>query len=118
LAAVRSGRTELVRVALRLARRLDREGVPWARGLASLVRAAAAAYGSETTTAATLLTRAEDVFLETDMKLHAAAARWARNRLVGDSPATAPPIDRVLHAEGVRSPSRLVSMLAPGPWSM
>jgi hypothetical protein len=118
LAAVSSGRTDLLRVARRLARRLDREGVPWARGLASLVRAAAAAYSGETTTAAALLTRAEGVFLEADMKLHAAAARWARNRLVGDSSATAPVIDDVLDAEGVRSPSRMISMLAPGPWSM
>jgi serine/threonine protein kinase len=117
LAAVRSGRPELLRVARQLADRLDREDVRWARGLAGLVRAAIVADAGQATSAATLLARAEGDFLEAQMKLHAAAARWARTSLVGDSSRAAPPLDRVFAEEGVRCPPKLVSMLAPGPWT-
>ncbi|MGH9423224.1 MAG: hypothetical protein ACRD3J_24830, partial [Thermoanaerobaculia bacterium] len=116
LAAAHSGRTELLRVARRLADRLDREDVQWANGLAGLVRASVLAHGGETAQAATLLARAEGDFVETDMKLHAAAALWARNCLIGDSAGTASTPDHVFAGEGVRCPSKMVSTLAPGPW--
>src|SRR5262245_18222248 len=82
LAADAEGRTELFRTARRLANRLNREDVQWARGLAGLVRAAVLAQSSQTTQAAELLARADGDFIETDMTLHAAAARWARSRLL------------------------------------
>lgn len=116
LAAVRSGRTEFLNTARRLADRLNRENVPWARGLAGLIRAAVLASGDQTSLAATHLARAEDDFVEVDMKLHAAAARWARKRLIGDSVGPASILDRVFAQEGVCCPSKMVSTLAPGPW--
>jgi serine/threonine protein kinase len=116
LAAVRSGRTELLRVARRLAARLDREDVQWARGLAALVRASLLIHGRQTAQAATLLARAEGDFIEADMKLHAASALWARHHLIGDSTGTGSTLDRVLADEGVRCPWRMASTLAPGPW--
>ena len=118
LAAAASGRTELLREARRFADRLEGEDVQWARGLAALVRASALGHEGETAQAATLLARAEGDFVETDMKLHAAAAFWARNRLIGDSAGTGSTLDRVFAAEGVRSPSRMVSTLAPGSWAL
>jgi len=116
LAAVRGGRTELLRAARRLADRLDRENVQWAKGLAGLVRASVLAHGGQTTLAATLLGRAEADFVETDMKLHAAAALWARNVLIADSARTGSALDRVFTGEGVRCPSKMVSTIVPGPW--
>jgi hypothetical protein len=116
LAAVRSGRTELLCVARRLAARLDREDVQWARGLAALVRASLLIHGRQTAQAATLLARAEGDFIEADMKLHAASALWARHHLIGDSTGTGSTLDRVLADEGVRCPWRMASTLAPGPW--
>jgi serine/threonine protein kinase len=118
LAAVRSGRPELLREARRAADRLDREDVQWAKGLARLVRASVLAHGGQTAQAATLLARAEGDFIETDMKLHAAAALWARHRLIGDSAGTESTLERAFATEGVRSPSRMVSTLAPGPWPL
>jgi hypothetical protein len=118
LAAAVSGRIELLSEARRFAERLEREDVQWARGLAALVRASALASGGETAQAATLLARAEGDFIETDMKLHAAAALWARNRLIGDSVETGSTLGRFFAAEGVRSPSRMVSTLAPGSWAL
>jgi len=118
LACVRSGRREFLRPARRLAARLDRENVQWARGLAGFIRAAALAYGDQTTQAATQLAAAETDFAEVDMKLHAAAARWARRALLGDAVGTASTLDRVFAQEGVCRPSRMVATLAPGPWSV
>jgi hypothetical protein len=117
LAAAASGRPALIREARRLADRLERENVPWANGLASLVRASALGLGGETSQAATLLARAEGDFVETDMKLHAAAARWARNSLIGEPAETGSTLDHVFAAEGVRNPPRMAWMLAPGSWS-
>ena len=68
--------------------------------------------------AATLLARAESVFTETDMKLHAATAHWTRNHLIGDAAGTGSTLDRVFEAEGVRCPSRMAATLAPGPWHL
>jgi hypothetical protein len=116
LACVRSGGSEFLGRARRLAARLDRENVQWARGLAGLIRAAVLAHGGQTTLAATHLARAETDLVEVDMKLHAAAARWARKALVGDAVGTASMLDRVFAHEGVCCPSRMVSTLAPGPW--
>src|SRR5262249_39015647 len=116
LACVRNGRSEHLRLARRLAARLNRENVQWARGLAGLIRAAASAYDGQTTLAATHLARAERDFVEVDMKLHAAAARWARKSLVGDAAGSVSMLDRVFAQEGVCRPSRMVSTLAPGPW--
>ena len=117
LAAAAEGRTELFREARRLAARLNREDVQWARGLAGLVRAAVLAQAGQTTQAAALLARADGDFIEADMKLHAAAARWARNRLLGVSAQTGSTPDDTFSGEGVRCPSRIVSTLAPGPWN-
>src|SRR5262249_10785077 len=51
LACVRRGRSEYLRLARRLAARLNRENVPWAGGLAGLIHAAAFAYDGQTTLA-------------------------------------------------------------------
>jgi len=117
LAAAGSGRTELLRKARRLADDLEREDVQWAKGLAALVRASIQRHRGDAAQAATLLARAESVFTETDMKLHAATAHWTRNHLVGDA-GTGSALDRVFEAEGVRCPSRMAATLAPGPWHL
>ena len=118
LGAVRMGRTEFLSAARRLADRLNRENVQWARGLAGLIHAAVLAYGGQPTLAATYLARAEGDFVEVDMKLHSAAAHLARKCLIGDSIGTASMLDRVFAQEGVCCPSRMVATLAPGPWSV
>jgi hypothetical protein len=118
LGGVRMGRTEFLSAARRLADRLNRETVQWARGLAGLIQAAVLAYGGQPTVAATYLARAEGDFVEVDMKLHAAAAHLARKCLIGDSVGTASMLDRVFAQEGVCCPSRMVATLAPGPWSV
>src|SRR5262249_56050843 len=58
LACVRNGRREYLRPARRLAGRLNRGNVQWARGLAGLIRAATFAYEGQTTPPAPPLARA------------------------------------------------------------
>jgi serine/threonine protein kinase len=57
------------------ARRIEREKAHWCRPLPALIRAALAAAGGRTETAASLLTRAADDFTQRDMGLFAAATR-------------------------------------------
>jgi hypothetical protein len=118
LACVRNGRSEYLRLARRLAARLNREQVQWARGLAGLIHAAAFAYDGQTAVAATHLARAESDLVDVGMKLHAAGARFARKSLVGDAAGSVSTLDGVFAQEGVCRPSRMMSTLAPGPWTV
>jgi serine/threonine protein kinase len=98
------------------ARRLSREGVPWADALALLVKASLAYLGDEKSTALELLATAATRFDSVDMGLYAAASRHRRGELLGGD------MGRVLIASAdawmsnqqIRNPLRMASMLAPG----
>jgi hypothetical protein len=116
MAAVERREAELIRRARDDARRIARERMPWADGLAMLVGAAVAALSGDPEKALECLRQAESVFESADMALYAAACRVRRGELTSGSEGTS--LVTASHHEieemGARNPGRLVGMLAPG----
>jgi hypothetical protein len=116
-AADHAERATLLGVAGRDARRLEREGAPYAGGFAHAIRAGVAAAAGDRDRAAAHLREAEIVFRDQDMQLHAVAARRRLGALMGgdsgrDLVAEA---DRWLAGETVRDPARFIQTL--GGWT-
>ena len=109
----------LLESAERDARRIEREEVPWAIGLALLLRAGAASARGQKERALSLLEAAEEALSAADMALHAILARRRRGQLLsGDQGRTlVEEADRWMSDQGVRRPDRMAAMLAPGRWS-
>ncbi|MGO9471148.1 MAG: serine/threonine-protein kinase PknK [Isosphaeraceae bacterium] len=116
LAARSANPHQQLRSALSDARRLDREGVAWARALAFLLRAGAAAILGQTARAVTLLMDAAKHLDAVDMPLHAAAARRRLGELIGGDAGTAliAEVDAWMSSQGIRRPARLTTMYLPG----
>ncbi|MFO0891734.1 MAG: protein kinase [Isosphaeraceae bacterium] len=115
--AERTGNPRLLRkFAATDADRLDREGLPWSRAYAGLVRAAIAVRRGERGDAEALLRRAIEDFDAADMKLYANVAQRRLGELVGGVEG-----DELLTAsaafmaeQGVVDPTRMAAMCAPG----
>jgi hypothetical protein len=114
--AAETGDRALVASALRDARRIDREAMPWARPLAELVRAGAHAACGDPAVACDLLARAERLFVAQDMALHAAVARRRSGELVGGDfgAGQIAAADAWMTGQGIRNPERMTAVLAPG----
>ncbi len=110
-----AGRSALLRKARRDARRIERAGSSWAAALAAQLRAAVASLSGPPEAVRGQLEKAEALFLDADMPIHAALARRRRAQHLGE-PARIKEADRALAAEGVRQPERLAAALAPGKW--
>jgi hypothetical protein len=96
--------------------RLERERVPWATALATLVRASVAACGGQGPTAVGLLRDAVDRFEALDMELFAAAARRRLGELAGgpDGQDMAAAATKWMLDQGIKKPDRFVAAYAPG----
>ncbi len=118
LAAARSSvdARPFLRAAARDARSLEREDMPYAAALASLLRAGIAAAQGETALAVVRLADAERAFDQLDMHLHAAAARRRRGELIGGGEGSSPvaQTDSWMKHQHIQNPSRMTVMLAPG----
>jgi ATP/maltotriose-dependent transcriptional regulator MalT len=117
LALAGRGDTNALRRAEQDARRLDREGAPWARAVAKLVAGTCAQVGGRDAEAASALESAEMQLSACNMTLFAAAAQYRRGRLVGGTAGQAL-VDHALAAmqeQQVVNPQRLARVLAPGP---
>jgi eukaryotic-like serine/threonine-protein kinase len=114
----RAARRELLHLATRAVRRLEREQMPWGQALAQLVRASVAATGGAVEQAVTRLLAAETGFAAADMALHAAIARRLRGQLTGgeEGRALVHTADTWMAAQHIRNADRLTAMLAPGTW--
>jgi hypothetical protein len=110
------GRKDLCRTAGHDADRLQRERMPWADGMASLIRAGAAATLGNPGEAEAQLRTAVDGLERADMKLYAAAARWQRGRLLGgdEGQALVTRAERWMNEQGIVNKARMAAMLAPG----
>jgi hypothetical protein len=110
---------DLLRPALRDARRIEREATPWGNPLAHLIQAAAAAIQGRATDAARLLSSAESGFEKNDMKLYSSATRRALGLLVGEEKGRelVESADAWMAGQRIRNPQKLTAMLVPGPWS-
>jgi hypothetical protein len=106
----------LLRAAERDARQLEREGRPDCTALAMLTRAGVAAVRGDTAGAVALLTGAAAGFDTADMRLDAAAARRRLGEVLGGEQGRSlvAQADSWMAAQQIRSPARMVAMLAPG----
>lgn len=112
----RSRRSELQLRARRGARQLDRESVPHARPLATLLRAAAAHLEGDSSGARDALERAAFGFESLEMRLHSTAA-WRRlGELLGGTAGQelVHRSDAWMKQQNIRNPSRMTAMLTPG----
>ena len=98
-------------------RRLERQRIPVADAVSSLLRGGLAATQGRVEQAVAAWTVAEQRLESADMPLHAAAARWARGRLLGAAQGRAlvSEADALMAREGIRVPARVVSLLCPYP---
>lgn len=97
------------------ARRLEREGLPWAAALAALLRAGIAwCVERDETNPAALYDVAADACEAAGMALHAAAARYRAGSLGGDHKQAAF-VEEWMRRRWIRNPEAMVGMLAPGP---
>ncbi len=112
----RSGDAQLLASAERAALRIEKERMPWSDPLAWLLRAAVAAARGQKTPALLLCSRAADALESADMKLFAAAARRRHAELQGgpEGRAALEASDAWMLAHGVKKPSRMTELLAPG----
>ena len=117
MAAV-AGDTEMLRTAEQEARRLEREDIPWAEGMASLLRAGIAVTRGERSQALALVSTAERQLEANHMRGYLAAVRRRRGELTGGDEGR----DLVLAADAwmasqqVVDPARVTNMLVPGRW--
>ena len=108
-----SERRRFLREARMAARYIRRHRLPWGEGLADPVEAAVARLTGADEVAHRLLQHAEESARLADMKLHVAAARWARGRLESSSDLIADGKSRIVEQD-VRNPLALASVMAPG----
>ena len=110
---------ELLRLAARDTRRIEREGMPWGNALARLLRAGVAASRREPEAAVALLESAVRELDEADMTLHATVARRCLGRLLGGDGgrSLAEGADAWMSGQGIQNPERMAAMLAPGSWA-
>ncbi len=114
-AAVGSGADNL-RLAERLAGKIEKEKMPWSRPFVSLVRAAVAQQRAQTDAAAALLAEAIQGFADADMRLFAAAARRRLGETTGGDNGCklVAEADLWMTNQGIRKPELMTRMLAPG----
>lgn len=110
-ATERRDRRALLPIALRAARRLAAERIPWSDGFSHLVRAGLACLEGNGPCAEQRLTDAIGCFDLADMKLYAAAARRRLAALRGARDNAA---DAWMASQGIANPQAMTRMLAPG----
>lgn len=99
-----------------LARKIEKEGMPWAKPLANLARAAVAHQRQQQSDAKNLLTAAAEGFAKGDMHLYEAAARRRLGELLGDARGERliREADEWMQSQRIQNPERMTRMLAPG----
>jgi hypothetical protein len=111
-----TGSEPLEREAEVMARRIEREGVPWADALAALVRASIAALRGNREEAARRLGFAASHFAKADMGLYAAVSRRRLGSVLGGEAgrALADSADGWMRNQNIKNPAGFARMLAPG----
>jgi serine/threonine protein kinase len=106
----------LLDLALKDARELEREEMPWAAPLAALVRAEVASSRGDTDKAQMFLGKAIPAFREADMELFAVMAQRGYGKSLGGDAGEAMVVeaDRWMQERGVVRPDRLAAVLTPG----
>jgi GGDEF domain-containing protein len=109
-------RATLIKVANRLAAKIDREEMAWGQPLAATIQAGVAALRGDAARVPVLLAAALAGFEKADMALYAAAAR----RLLGqvtpgdEGRQLVAQADEWMQRQQIKNPARMAIMLAPG----
>jgi len=111
-----SSPTRFLKIAKRMARKLERERDPYATPSAQLLRAAIAAQHDLAEQAIELLNSAAASADEADLLLHSASAHRRRGELLGgeEGAAIIAEADAQMAAQGVVNPARMTNVFAPG----
>jgi serine/threonine protein kinase len=111
-------RSRRLRETVRLARRLEKEGMAWTAPFAAILRAAVANADGDRPAAIAGLRKAIDLARAADMYGYAAAARHQLGLLLGgdEGQKLVKEAEEVLTAQGVRVPRRFAATLVPGQW--
>jgi eukaryotic-like serine/threonine-protein kinase len=114
-ASMVSDRGALLGAALRDARRLDREGMPWSMALAYPIKAGIAAARGEISRAATLFAQAVKELEAVDMNLYAAASRRRYGQIIGgdEGRAQVERADSWMRQQTIQNPARMADVFAP-----
>ncbi|SIO66153.1 Serine/threonine protein kinase [Singulisphaera sp. GP187] len=115
-AATRTNSAELLKVAARDARHLEREPIPYAKPYSRLIRAGIAAAQGDLATARRGLADAAAGFDSVEMQLCAASARRALGELIGGDEGQ-PLLNQAnawMTAQGIRNPARTAAMYVTG----
>jgi hypothetical protein len=109
---------ELLEIARKDARRIEKERMPWGNALARLLRAGIASVRGDREASVLLLARAAEELEAADMALHAAAARRRAGEIAGGESGRSEvrKADDWMAGQDIRSPARMAAMLAPGAW--
>ncbi len=101
-------------------RRLAGEKLAWSTALACLIRAGQATFDDRVTLATELLTTAATDFERAGFELYAAAARYRLGQLLASTSRRNDlhEASEWMEKEGIRRPSRMVAVLAPGLWPL
>ena len=104
--------------ARRIARKLDREGMPWTAALSSLAGAAAENAAGDRVATLAALEAAIHRSIVADMALHAWAARHRLGLLIGgaDGARRVREAEEAMGVQGIRVAARYAGMLLPGRW--
>jgi serine/threonine protein kinase/tetratricopeptide (TPR) repeat protein len=109
-------RALLYRIATRIARRIEREKMPWSDPFAALIRAAVATGRNEPERAASLLSDALAGFELADLALYAAASRRRLGQVLGGERGAEliAAADAWMRNQEIKNPVLMTRMLAPG----
>lgn len=114
--ALTSDNSAKLSFAEKLARKLEKENMAWAKPFTAVVRAAVAHHRGQHTQATTLLTAAADGFGRMDMRLYEAASRRRLGGLLADDRGRQliTDADVWMTTERIKNPERMAHMLVPG----
>jgi hypothetical protein len=114
-AALAAGDADRIAQAARDARRLRKEGVPWALGLGTLLEAGVCAAKGDEAGALSSYTRAAVQLDDADMALHAACARWHQGELLGGDAGQAlvASARAFMESQSIRNAVQLRAMISP-----
>lgn len=112
--------TEVLRVAQQSIKRIEQEKMAWGNALAGLIRAGLASIRRDTKKAIESLAAAEVAFEVAEMALYAAVARHCRGQLMNNEQGKELTEDAVnwMTKQGIKNPTRMIAMLAPGKWQL
>jgi hypothetical protein len=105
-----------LRLVQKMARKIDKVDMSWAKPFATLLRATVAHQRGQTSQSTTLLSEAVQSFERAEMRLHVAAARRRLGEKLRDERGSqlVAEADAWMKGQGIKNPEAMTRMLVPG----